>query len=171
MAIPLENVVPVSVEDTVRDAVCKAMEYARQKSGCASGAALQARLAARDEWAMGYLSYAVAGNIAASVAALDQRIQEAHLLGLEGGDEGAASHPAVLILTVTCRTAALDSIVARVTEILPRVLGEIAGLDQESSACFMDVEVVEEADVGMRKGLGAAVGSLWTPPLKVWARK
>ncbi|MGE5541490.1 MAG: hypothetical protein ACM3WT_00445, partial [Bacillota bacterium] len=170
MAIPLENVVPVSVEEDVRVAVREALEFAARKTGRSRGEAVLASLAADDEWALGYLAYGLACNLASSLGNLDGNIREAYVLGLQGDDCGSTSFPVVLVLNTTCRTAALESIVARVSGALPRALAAEAGLRPELAAGFMDIQVVEAEDVAMKRGLGAAIHSLWAPALKVWSR-
>ena len=54
---------------------------------------------------------------------------------------------------------------------LPLMLTEAACLPPDLPAHFMDIQVIEEEDVSMRRGLGAAVYSLWTPALRVWSRR
>ncbi|NPV69216.1 MAG: hypothetical protein HPY55_01045 [Firmicutes bacterium] len=171
MAIPLENVVSINVEGIVEAAVRQGLQFAVEKAGCAGVDALLSRLAAHDEWALGYFAYSCAHNLADSVAALDGNISEAYVLGLEGNDCGSASFPVVLIVSVACRTAALESIVSRINGALPRMLVEVTGLGPDLSAGFMDVQVIEDEDVSMRRGLGAAVHSLWAPALRVWVRR
>ncbi|MGE5541706.1 MAG: hypothetical protein ACM3WT_01575, partial [Bacillota bacterium] len=68
MAIPLENVVPVNVDEETRAAVCEALDFAARKTGRPGGEAVVASLAANDEWALGYLAYGLAGNLACALA-------------------------------------------------------------------------------------------------------
>ncbi len=170
MGIPLENIVPSSIEDTVNRAVNGAVEFTAQKLRCADAGRAVERLCEGDEWALGYFAYACARNLAAEVAALDRNIGEAYALGLGGDDAEPVSLPVVLVLVAARRTAALESVLGRVAAALPACLAKGAGIPGEKAAGFMDVQVIEEEDINAKKGLGAAVRSVWAPALRVWRR-
>ncbi len=170
MVVSMQNVIPVGADDVAGAAVQKALEFAARKTGCSRRSAVVSNLTTRDEWALGYLAYGLARNVASSLAELDDNVREAYVLGLEGDGCGSTSFPVVLVLSVTRQTAALESIVAGVLKALPRALAERAALSSELSVGFVDIQVIETEDIGKKRGLGAAIRSLWAPALKVWSR-
>ena len=77
MAIPLENVVSISVEGVVEQAIRQSLQFSVEKTSCANVDALISRLRAHDDWALGYFAYSCAHHLAESIAALDGNISEA----------------------------------------------------------------------------------------------
>ncbi len=162
------NVISMSLEEAVRSAVESGLKYAVEKCGCEDKALVCERLASNNEWACGYLAYGCAADLAAALAKIDDNVTEAYILGLAGEEDGVRGFPLVMVLSVTRRTAALDSILERIVSELPGQLAAATGLD--AMRVLMDVQVVEDSDVSARRGLGAAIHSLWAPALKVWSR-
>lgn len=171
MALPLESIVPTDVEGMIRTCVKDAVAYAARKSEAGNVSAVRTKLASGDEWAFSYFAYACATNIASSLAQLDDNILEAFVLGLEGDDTNAPCFPVTLVLRVACHTAALECIVSHVERELPKHLEHLGGMTEDASTAFLEIRVVEDEDLAKRRGLGAAVTSIWAPALRVWERK
>jgi hypothetical protein len=168
LAPPSEANASTNVEAIAKTAVNESLLYAAAKCESGDVDALRAKLADADDWALSYLAYACASNIAQAIALLDENVLEAFVLGVEGDDVCTTCFPVTLVLRVTRHTAALESLVSNLEDEIRSYLEQDAAL---SVGVLLEIRVVEDEDVRARRGLGAAIRSMWTPALKVWERK
>jgi hypothetical protein len=152
-------------------AVRNALKYAATKSQQSGGRNLLASLEADDECAKNYFVYALARSLAEEIGYLDMQVSAGYVLCTEQEGHPEKPFPITLVLQATYATAALKSIIGQVCEDIHAVLSSVAHLSPGAARSLIEIEVVEDEDVEMGRGVGAAIRSLWAPPLKVWSRK
>jgi hypothetical protein len=123
-----------------------------------------------------YLRYSLAGQVADYLGMADPMVKAVYLFEAEApvGFDGAAPvrQPSGinLIAWVERKTAAL----AALTKALEASLAasrRALGCSRAAPACFfLDVHLVDDADVQERRGYGVLVSSLHVEPMKVWGR-
>jgi hypothetical protein len=130
------------------------------------------RLKERDHSTIGYFHYGLARQVARHLASLDENITAVYLFEDDATPEDRClgdTMPALfvhLIVRVTRKTGALESLVQGLDRALVEAYLERSGEDQVNH--LLDVQTIDEDDVAQRMGYGALLGSLHHPPLRVW---
>ena len=73
-----------------------------------------------------------------------------------------------LLVWAQCKTAALRALIAALDRALARAYTDMLG--EGCPAGLLDVQVVDDADVGRRSGYGALLSSMYHRPVQVWQR-
>jgi hypothetical protein len=121
-----------------------------------------------------YVRYSLARQIGDYLGQMDPMVKAVYMFDTEPVEfNEAAASPAAgisLIAQVERKTAALSSLVAALEADLSASRRKI-GCAKATPACyFLDVHLVDGADVRERRGYGALMDGLFTRPVQVWAR-
>jgi len=123
-----------------------------------------------------YLRYSLAGQIGDYLGVTDPMVKAVYLVEAEepdGFDDVAPIRQPTginLIAWVERKTAAVAAL-AKSLEAGLAASRRALGCDRAASACFfLDVHLVDDADVQERRGYGVLVNSLHVEPMKVWGR-
>ena len=121
-----------------------------------------------------YVRYCLARQIGDYLGQMDPLVKAVYLFDTEPIEfNEAAASPAAgisIIAQVERKTAALSSLAAALEADLSASRRKI-GCSKATPACyFLDVHLVDEADVRQRRGYGALLDGLFTRPFQVWAR-
>jgi len=133
------------------------------------------RLRQGDGTACAYCLYSIATQVAEKIGALDENVKTIYTLDYDATPEdecfGGAAHlgpPVHLIVWTRRKTAALLALVEALDRLLVQAYASL--LDKPGLAGFLDVQVVDDADVGRRLGYGALLSSMHHRPIPVWQR-
>lgn len=152
----------------------QAMEYCAQRMGLEATWLAVERLKQSDGTACSYCRYSTAKQTAEALGALDENVKAVYVYDYDATPEdicfGEAVHtsPIHLIVWVERKTNALNSLVEALDQAL--VQSYAAMMDESRLSHVLDVQMVDDADVGNRTGYGALLSSLYNRPLKVWER-
>lgn len=125
-----------------------------------------------------YLRFGLAKEIADYLGGTDQTIGEVFFFepevsALARGKRGAGADlsPGLnLILRVSRKTAALDSLIAAIVSSAEQEYKRL-GCPQPQVLCNMiDIITVDDAEIERRTGYGALVKSLHTAPISIWQK-
>lgn len=162
------------VAGTAQAVLSQAMEYCAQKMRLDSSQAVIDRLKTGNGQACGYCHYSVAKQVAESLGALDDNIKAAYIYDYDAtpedlcfGEAGQAL-PIHVLVWAERKTAALKMLAETWDRALAQSYAGMIGGHQ--SAHLLDVQVVDNADVEKRIGLGALLSSLHQRPVQVWSR-
>ncbi len=161
-------------DSTAEIVLNQALDFCAQKMELAGRQAVVDRLREGDSDAYKYCHYSVGKHIADSLGALDRNVKAVYIADYDATPEdlcfgqGAPTSPIHLIVWVERKTRALDSLVEALDRALVKRYADIAGLDR--LAYLLDVQVVDDTDVGNRIGYGALLTSLHNRPIKLWER-
>jgi hypothetical protein len=163
------------VEDTIRAVRDNALVEAREKLGAFRQDETVEALLARAGF-MDRFKYALASGVAATLAANDKRVQEVYTYDPSAvpDSEGSATlpvDPAVhLLVKVSAASAALDAFVASLDRALTASLKELPSPVFTHREFILDVVVIDDEDVRLRRGPAAVITSVFAPALKIWER-
>lgn len=152
----------------------QAMEYCAQKMGLDNWQAVIDRMREGDGKVCEYCHYSVAKQVAESLGALDENIKEVYIYDYDATPEDlcfrVAAQPLLIHLIVWAqpKTAALNAMVEAWDCALAQSYAEMLG--ERQPAYLLDVQVVNDADVGKRIGYGALLSSLHHRPIQIWKR-
>lgn len=126
-----------------------------------------------------YLRYGLAKEVANYLGITDKTIQVVFFFEPEGPilpskRQGAASRlsPGIsLILRVSRKTAALESLIASVISSIEEEYKRVHCPEAKALCNMIDIITVEDEEIERRTGYGALVGSLFMPPMEIWKRK
>jgi hypothetical protein len=146
--------------------------YAARAGAGTKGKGLEA-IRQGDCSACGYVRYGLAKGVAQYLGSLDDTIKAVYLYEPEYATDNEMAGSACginLLAWVKRKSAALDSMVACLDAALlterKRLLCPTA-----TAECFsLDVKVVDDEEVGRRRGYGALVNSIFVRPTRVWER-
>jgi hypothetical protein len=170
MALPSTSVSAFDSHEMARDSVEQALAHVARKATHGDVKRALTGIRRRDQMTMEYLAYYSAKHLAETLAEIDGTLRGAHLVCFQQGEEVDSSAPAVLLFVVSRKTPTLMHMVGSVASQMPGALAQVAGLDPECAAGFLDLQVIEQDEVNKGRGLGAALKSFWAPCLKVWER-
>jgi hypothetical protein len=164
-----------SVTSTAESILAEAIGFCAQKMGAGSRAAVVHLIQQRDRTACEYYLYGMAKQVAASLGAMDENVQEVHTIDYDATPEdlcfGCGPHNASLIhLLVWTRrkTAAFNSFVEALDRALVQACADTFG--RRGLTTLLDVQVVDDADVRQRRGYGAFRAWMHQPPVRIWKR-
>jgi hypothetical protein len=143
--------------------------------GLEGAQAVTERMRQGDGAAYGYCLYSVAKQLAETIGSLDGNVRAVYTFDCEATPEDeclreiALGTPVLHLLVWTQhKTAALSALIAALDRALARAYASVFGEGQPSS--LLDVQVIDDADVGRRSGYGALLCSMYHRPVQVWRR-
>ncbi len=124
------------------------------------------------------LRYSLAHRTAAYLGAMDRTLKSVYYFEPEyatATDEpvNERASPEVeikMLLWVTRKTAALNSLIASVTSAVASAMVAYLSPDVNPRHYGIDIQVVDEEEVQNRTGYGAIVQSLYVRPIELWSR-
>jgi hypothetical protein len=171
-AVPAQpGEIDVSAEQIWR----QALSYCAGKMSLDGSHAVLERMRQGDGAASGYCLYSVARQIAQVIGSLDESVRAVYLFDCEATPEDeclgevARGVPLLHLLVWTQRrTAALRALIASLDGALVRGYANVLG--QSAPSSLLDVQVIDDADVGRRSGYAALLSSMYHRPIQVWQR-
>jgi hypothetical protein len=152
----------------------QALEFCARNMGLAHHQAVVERLQRRDGTACKYCHYSVAKQVAESLGALDRKIKAVYVADYDATpqdlcfSERAPESLIHLIIWAERKTKALDSLIGALDRALVQRYADTVGTRQ--LAHLLDIQVVDDQDVGNRTGYGAMLSSLYNRPVQIWKR-
>ena len=163
------------IEDMIRVVRDNALVEARERLGAFRQDETVEALLARAGF-MDRFKYALASGVAAVLAANDKRVQEVYTYDPSAvpDDEGGTTLPVDatvhLLVKVSAASAALNAFVASLDCSLTASLKELPSPVFTHREFILDVVVIDEEDVRLRRGPAAVITSVFAPALKIWER-
>jgi hypothetical protein len=124
-----------------------------------------------------YLRYSLAKQIGDYLGQMDPTVRAVYVFEAEPAEiEGSlpcrrtGASGISLIAWVDRKTAALSALVAALEADLARGRHRIGCASATPGCYFLDVHMVDDADVRERRGYGALVNGLYVRPVEVWTR-
>jgi hypothetical protein len=124
-----------------------------------------------------YVRYSLARQVGDYLGQMDRTVKAVYVFETEPAEieEAAARRHARssginLIAWVDRKTAALSALSAALEADLSNRRRAIGCANATPECYFLDVHIVDDADVGERRGYGALVNGLYIRPIEVWAR-
>jgi hypothetical protein len=153
-----------------------ALSYCAAKMSLGGPRIAAERLCQGDDAASGYCLYCIAKQAAETIGALDENVRAVYTFDCEATPEDASlgeiarGAPLVHLLVWTQRkTAALDALLAALDRALARAYADMLGVGRPAG--LLDVQVVDDVQVGRRSGYGALLSSMYHRPVQVWQRQ
>ena len=121
--------------------------------------------------------YILAGNIANELSNNDANIQSVYLFdpsanpGLESGDFLPVDPCLHLLLVVEKVSAGLNAYLAAFDRAITEVMNKMPSPNCSGIHSFMDAILITNQDIESRKGYAALISSIYSPPLRVWAKE
>ncbi|NLX90292.1 MAG: hypothetical protein GXZ07_01655 [Firmicutes bacterium] len=143
------------------------LRYSEEKLGEINALEL---LKKNDTEALGYFRYSLAMQAGNFLGENSEHVLEVFVCPEEADEEITATLPLTLVVRVEKHTAALASIAEALQNVLLEEYRKLLSPLADNLALFLKVYFVDEDDFLRRKGLAAAVGSLYAPALRVWRR-
>jgi hypothetical protein len=169
---PTPQISPLSrVAETIREG---AIAQAQEKVATPTDTELP-RLLGRPAFLEAF-KYEVALNVANVLAKYDQNVQTVYTYdpGLnadsESGEQSSEDMTVHLLVQVNKPSAALEAFVKSLDRALTASLKELPSPLFMGRGFILDVNLVTEEDVKLRRGYGSMLSALFAPPLKVWQR-
>ncbi len=154
----------------------QALSYCAEKMGLEGPQTVTKRMRQGDGVACGYCLYSVAKQVAEAIGALDENVRVVYTFDCDATPEdeclGAAARGTPLLHLLVWaqrKTAALRALVSALDRALARAYAHVLG-EGQPPASLLDVQVIDDADVGRRSGYGALLSSMYHRPVQVWQR-
>jgi len=159
----------------VVDAAMKAAgAFCAQKLRLDAGPHFHERLREGHQLAWMYWQHGLTKELAEQIGALDPGVRGVYTYEADATPEDVAfsgrqlSWPLHLVVHVDRKTAAMASIVSSIERSVRERLDSINGAPRATQV--LDIQLVDDAEVGQRTGLGALLSSTTRPPLALWRR-
>ena len=166
---------PAETSVAAEDVLAQALSYCAGKMGLDGPQTVTERMRQGDGVAYGYCLYSVAKQVAEAIGSLDENVRVVYTFDCDATPqdeclgEVARGMPLVHLLVWTQRkTAALRALIAALDRALVRAYADV--LEEGRPASLLDVQVIDDDDVGRRSGYGALLGSMYHRPIQVWQR-
>ena len=120
--------------------------------------------------------YILTENIAKEFSRNDTSIEAVYLFdpdanpGLESGDYLPIDPCLHLLLVVEKASAGLNAYLAAFNRAITEVINKMPSPIYSGIHSFMDVILITNQDIESRKGYAALISSIFSPPLRVWAK-
>jgi len=171
-ALPMQ---PAEMGVAAEEILAQALSYCAGKMGLDGPQTVTERMRQGDGVACGYCLYSVAKQVAEAIGSLDGNVRAVYTFDCDATPEDeclsevARGMPLVhLLVWAQRKTAALRALVSALDRALVRAYVNVFGEGQPAS--LLDVQVIDDADVGRRSGYGALLGSMYHCPVQVWQR-
>ncbi len=152
-----------------------ALAYCAAKMALDGPPSVVERLRQGDGTACEYCLYGIATQVAEKIGALDENVKTIYTLDYDATPEdecfgGAArgAPPVHLLVWTRRKTAALLALVEALDRSLVQAYAQL--LDRPGLAGLLDVQIIDDVDVGRRLGYGALLSSIHHRPIPVWQR-
>jgi hypothetical protein len=172
VALPMQ---PAEMSAAAEGILAQALSYCADKMALDGPQAVPERLRHGDGVACGYCLYSVAKQVARALGSLDGNVRAIYTFDCDATPEDeclgevARGAPLVhLLVWAQRKTAALRALVSALDRALIRAYADVLGEGQPVS--LLDVQVIDDADVGRRSGYGALLSSIYHRPVQVWQR-
>jgi hypothetical protein len=172
VALPMQH---AEMSVAAEGILAQALSYCAGKMGLDGPQTATERMRQRDGVARGYCLYSVAKQVAEAIGSLDGNVRAVYTFDCDATPEDeclseiARGMPLVhLLVWAQRKTAALRALVSALDRALVRAYANVLGEGQPAS--LLDVQVIDDADVGRRSGYGALLGSVYHRPVQVWQR-
>ena len=163
--------VGVTMEGILAQALC----YCAEKMDLDGPQAVVERVRQGDGAAHGYYVYSVAKQVAETIGSLDENVWAVYIFDCEATPEDEClgevcrGAPLIHLLVWTQRkTAALCALASALDRVLIQTYACAPGEGRPAS--LLDVQVIDDADIGRRSGYGALLCSMYNRPIQVWGR-
>ena len=171
-ALPVQ---PTGLSAAGKSILSQALSYCAAKMSLSGPQSAAERLCRGDSAASGYCLYCIAKQAAETIGALDENVRAAYTFDCEATPEDASlgeiarGMPLVHLLVWTQRkTAALSALIAALDRALAQAYVDMLGVGRPAG--LLDVQIVDDAQVGHRSGYGALLSSMYHRPVQVWQR-
>ena len=161
---------------TVTDMMEGAIEFCAEKKGLKSRKQALEAIRCGDCSVCEYLSYGLAKGVAEYLGSVDDTVKTVYTYepeyatGTDRAIPGRFPAGINLIVWVSRKSAALSSVVASVSSALTEKYRQIVCSDANALCYALDVQVVDDDEVGKRTGYGALINSLYVRPIEIWQR-
>jgi len=149
---------------------------ARRTFGGDAGRAVQALRQGRCD-VCDYLRYGLAKQVGDYLGRMDHNVKSVYVFDsepapIDDGAEHAGAHSSgiSLIAWVDRKTAALGALASALETHLSASRRAIGCANAAPACYFLDVHMVDDADVRDQRGYAALLGGLHTRPMQVWSR-
>ena len=155
-------------------ALVKALDYCARKLNLSSPQESLERVRQGDTKALEYLHYQLALHVAETLGALDDHVRSVSVYEFEATPEDRAfgenpeSLPIHLLVWVDRKTSALSALAAALDRALVKDYADMVG--QRRLRHVLDVQVIDDGDVGSRRGIAALLYSMYNRPIQLWER-
>jgi len=153
----------------------QALSYCAAKMSLSGPQSAVERLCQGDGVASGYCLYCIAKQAAGTIGSLDENVRSVYTFDCEATPEDASlgeiaqGMPLLHLLVWTQRkTAALSALITALDRALAHAYADRLGVGRPAG--LLDVQVVDDAQVGRRSGYGALLSSMYHRPVQVWQR-
>lgn len=170
VALPMQ---PAEISVAAEAILAEALSYCAGKMDLDGPQTVAERLRQGDGVACGYCLYSVAKQVAEAIGSLDGNVRAVYTFDCDATPEDeclgevARGMPLVhLLVWAQRKTAALCALVSALDRALVYAYADVLGEGQPAS--LLDVQVIDDADVGRRSGYGALLGSMYHRPVQVW---
>ena len=164
-----------SITSLAESILVKAIEFCAQKIGASELTTVIDLLGQQDRAACEYCLYSVAKQVAASLGGMDENVKAVYILDYDAtpedrcfGTEAQNTRLIHLLVWTRRKTAAFDSLVEALDRALVQACSDTVGI--RGSATLLDVQVVDDGDVKLRRGYGAFRAWLHQQPIQIWGR-
>lgn len=166
---------PAEAGVAAEDVLAQALSYCACKMGLDGPQTVVERMRQGDGVACGYCLYSVAKQVAEAIGSLDRNVRAVYAFDCDATpeDECLGEVPrgvplGHLLVWTQRKTAALRALIAAWDRALVRAYADLFGKGRLTS--LLDVQVIDDADVGRRSGYGALLSSMYHRPVQVWRR-
>ncbi len=166
---------PAEMRVAVERILAQALSYCADKMSLESLQAASERICQGDGVACGYCLYSVAKQVAETIGSLDGNVRAVYTYDCEAtpedqclGEIARGTSLVHLLVWTQRKTAALRALITAMDRALVRAYTSVLGGRQPTS--LLDVQVIDDADVGRRSGYGALLSSIYHRPVQVWQR-
>jgi hypothetical protein len=166
---------PAEMDVTAEEILAEALSYCACKMALDGPQVVAERIRHGDSGARGYCLYSIAKQVAKTIGSLDGNVRAVYTFDYDATPEDECLSEVVrgaplvhLLVWTQRRTAALRALVSALDRALVR--GYAGALGNGQPASLLDVQVIDDADVGSRSGYGALLSSMYHRPVQVWER-
>ena len=146
----------------------RAINRTIEKSNASSKEEVHEKLGAEDCSIHSYFRYNLAYEICDHLASLIEDIQCGYLCGSSLTDEFRRNSDINIILHVKIHRPEIEGKIREVDENLTEIYCNALSLDVDECTSFIEITVVDDADIIRNDGISCVICSILEPPLKVW---
>lgn len=163
-------------ETKVTEMMEKALMFCAEKSGMSDGDQVVQAHARGDCVTCEYLRFGLANEVASYLGSIDETIKSVYVYEPETATSvngNIHNKPRLvpginMIVQVSRKTAALGSLLTSVVSTIEQEIARLNCPDANALCNMIDIIVVDDEEIASRMGYGALIGSLYTPPIKIW---
>jgi hypothetical protein len=166
----------INIKDTAEEIINQSINEARKKTS-RFNQDKDLSILLHDKVFTDQFHYSLAENIAGEISKKDESIESVYLFdpsanpGLESGEYLPIDPCLHLLLVVDKISAGLDAFLAAYDRAITEAINKIPSPIYSEIQSFMDVILITNQDIESRKGYAALISSIYSPPLRVWAKE